>query len=142
MGGMVFFIANCTLVWYPTETAYKCNAPPFPSLEAARVFCSVDIAYRSDIDLYSAVDYWAAPDQTLANMAGDCEDKAILFAYIAREQFNKRPEIIEEALDGGFHVYVKIGETIYLTYSRGEAPIVRQWTYEEALWIAVRKHSL
>jgi hypothetical protein len=138
----ILLFSGCYFVWTPTEENYICDAPYFADIDSIWRFCLINIAYKEDIDLYGAVDYWAPPDQTLANMAGDCEDKAILFAYIVYTQFNKRPEIIEETLDGGLHVYVLIGNTTYLTYSRGEAPIIRRWTYEEALWIAVHKHSI
>ena len=36
------------------------------------------IAWRSDADLYGRRDRWAAPRETLARRAGDCEDIAIL----------------------------------------------------------------
>ncbi|TPK85384.1 transglutaminase-like cysteine peptidase [Mesorhizobium sp. B2-4-17] len=36
------------------------------------------IAYKSDIDVYGKLDYWAKPSEVLANRAGDCEDFAIL----------------------------------------------------------------
>jgi len=142
MGGLLFLLSNCTLVWYPTEENYTCDAPYFQDIEALRVFCIVDITYRYDSDLYGPHDYWAAPDQTLSNMAGDCEDKAILFAYIAHTQFNLEPELIMEQLPEGLHVYCLMGCVAYLSASRGTALIVRRWTYEEAMWIATHKHCL
>lgn len=36
------------------------------------------IAYRKDEATYGKLDYWATPEETLTNRAGDCEDFAIL----------------------------------------------------------------
>ncbi|TLX17212.1 transglutaminase-like cysteine peptidase [Rhizobium sp. MHM7A] len=36
------------------------------------------IQYASDETLYARIDYWASPNETVAKLAGDCEDFAIL----------------------------------------------------------------
>lgn len=37
-----------------------------------------DIQFQTDIDNWEAIDYWAAPVETLTRGAGDCEDYALL----------------------------------------------------------------
>jgi hypothetical protein len=45
---------------------------------------SMHIAYVHDIDTYGKEDYWASPQETMNNGCGDCEDKAILFAFLVK----------------------------------------------------------
>lgn len=46
-------------------------------------FIRQNISYSEDIDLYGIPDWIAYPEETLNNRAGDCEDMAILFVFIA-----------------------------------------------------------
>lgn len=57
-------------------------------LDAVNQGVNRSIRYSDDQALYGKLDYWAAPDETVQRMAGDCEDAAILkMAVLASSGF-------------------------------------------------------
>lgn len=40
------------------------------------------VIYKSDLENYKALEYWASPDETIERGAGDCEDISFLIASI------------------------------------------------------------
>jgi DNA phosphorothioation-dependent restriction protein DptG len=75
-------------------------------------------------------------------MSGDCEDVAILFAYIAHTQFFENPIMIEEHRDIVWHCYIEIdGEDFFDHLSSGWND-TRSWTYGELMWIATHSHGI
>jgi hypothetical protein len=46
------------------------------------------IEYKTDLENYCLPEFYASPERTLYMKSGDCEDRAILFAYIVKIQFN------------------------------------------------------
>lgn len=48
-------------------------------------YVNYNIKYVNDLNLYNSLDYWASPDETLKNKAGDCEDFAILKMAILKK---------------------------------------------------------
>ena len=51
-------------------------------LKNINTFVNLHIEYVPDLKLYGLKDYWAAPRETMKQMAGDCEDIAILKYWI------------------------------------------------------------
>lgn len=66
------------------------------------------IVYVSDADLYGKSEYWATPDETYWNMAGDCEDDALLLMYLLHRDMGLESKLI-------------IGKVIYQGVSYGHA---------------------
>lgn len=57
-------------------------------LDAINQGVNRSVRYSEDQSLYGKLDYWAAPDETVQRMAGDCEDAAILkMAILASSGF-------------------------------------------------------
>jgi predicted transglutaminase-like cysteine proteinase len=52
-------------------------------MEALLSYIIDNVTYKSDLELHGKEEEWAMPDETRANMAGDCEDGAFYFASLA-----------------------------------------------------------
>ena len=68
-------IADYLMDKYPTD---------YERARGASMLCQSAIRYCSDQELYGYSEYWARPTETLYNMAGDCEDTAILFCSLCK----------------------------------------------------------
>lgn len=68
-------IADYLMDKYPTD---------YERARGAAMLCQSAIRYCSDDALYGYSEYWARPTETLYNMAGDCEDTAILFCSLCK----------------------------------------------------------
>lgn len=68
-------IADYLMDKYPTD---------YERARGASMLCQSAIRYCSDKELYGYSEYWARPTETLYNMAGDCEDTAILFCSLCK----------------------------------------------------------
>lgn len=68
-------IADYLMDKYPTD---------FERARGASMLCQSAIRYCSDSELYGYREYWARPTETLYNMAGDCEDTAVLFCSLCK----------------------------------------------------------
>lgn len=74
-----------------------------------------NIEFKEDLDLYGHLDYWASPKQTLENMAGDCEDQAILFLHTMYTNTGKMGyyEIYWIPSAGSYHMVGVFGDYKY-----------------------------
>jgi len=59
------------------------NMSPHDTASVVLAFVQTAISYGRDIAIYGQQEYWASPEETLRMRAGDCEDKAVLFRYLA-----------------------------------------------------------
>jgi len=75
-----------------------------------------DINYTSDWNLYHRLEYYAKASETLGKGAGDCEDKAILFASTAYLNFSGDPKVIFGRAQNRGHAWVEMDETVYDPY--------------------------
>jgi len=98
-------IRNATAV---QELVLQMPARDEPAKVAAvNDFYNHRIGFRSDLDLYGVVDYWASPLETLARGAGDCEDFAIAkyFTLVASGVSQKKLRLVYvRAMDLGLAV--------------------------------------
>jgi len=140
---VILILSGCDLVFVgQTNEDYWCECPQFETIKSALNYCYSEIVFMWDVDLYGYFEYWAAPHETLANMAGDCDDRAILFAYIAHSQFQKDPEIIYAQKGLKFHLYVRIDGKPYLDNKTGSWNDVKVYSYSEIMWIATHSHGI
>lgn len=120
---------SSTLVLDP-DTAISYN---FSTVADAWKFVCDDIAYKLDAETGYA-DYWQTPAETVDRMAGDCEDKAILFMHLVYRLGYSPVLVGVEYADGSQHVMtlldgVYYGETPWL----GEYKIIVRLGYANAL---------
>lgn len=84
------------------EEAYKYNNV-FPEY-----YIMEKIKYKSDIENYWNIEYWATPKETLEKGSGDCEDIAILsksvLDYLEKTYYKNYSA---RMIDQGIHVYVR-----------------------------------
>lgn len=66
---------------------YDVRAPQmkFDSIHDLRFYIANNLRYMSDNAQFGRSDYWQAPQQTIDNGAGDCEDYAILCSWFLRD---------------------------------------------------------
>lgn len=80
------------------------------------------ISYRNDADIYGVEDYWARPAETIALRAGDCEDQAILGAWLLWTQgvstFRMRL-VYGEAAGLGAHMWLLVDGAITVDTAAG-----------------------
>ncbi len=79
--------------------------------ESLRVYEGIN--YTSDLTLYRRPEYYANASETLRRGAGDCEDKAILFASTAYLNFSLDPRVVFGRALGHGHAWVEVDETVY-----------------------------
>jgi hypothetical protein len=144
---LILFIVSlfgCSLIYYGQEDyTYSFNCPYiFDSVDEAFRFCQTKIGYVYDIDQYGYSDYWARPDQTIENRAGDCEDIAILFAYFAYSQFELESDLIISINGTHVHAYIEIDGKNYGDKIENGWSVYKRYTYHQAIWIAVNTHGL
>lgn len=113
MKTIILFLAflcffSCSFQEYPLDV------PKFYTIEAAYSWTSINIKNIRDVDLYGWDEYWASPQNTLKNRAGDCEDKVILFLAIVKDQFNIEGSMLSTYIDPlGFHAIAKVNNNLY-----------------------------
>lgn len=61
------------------------NLPEMEKLEAVNLFFNKHIWFTDDIKHWRKEDYWATPMETMATLAGDCEDFVIAKYFTLRE---------------------------------------------------------
>lgn len=138
----IISLSSCNLIYLgQQENEYSCECPSFESLGDAANFCYNAIRSARDMDQYGKTEYWAAPDETLRSMKGDCEDRAILFAYIARTQFGDDPLLIWEAKAFEWHMYVFADNRKYFNVAESGWDDFKTYKYEQAIWIATHTHG-
>lgn len=126
---LALFLFSCTL---PTE-------PPVPYVPVDLFYLSdwfsSHIAYESDLSQYGLPDYWATPQETLASMRGDCDDQAILFAWMAKKTLSLTPSIL--LLENPFR---SLPGHVVVTFP--DSPIYWLGTLEQCSWRVVKTYSL
>jgi predicted transglutaminase-like cysteine proteinase len=72
-------------------------------LATVNVFFNRRIAFRSDMETWGQIDYWASPMETMVRGQGDCEDFAIAkyFALLAGEVAPQRLRLVYVRVDQG-----------------------------------------
>jgi hypothetical protein len=130
---VLFSFSNCT-PYIETSTEYK--VPVIHSESEAIYWIDHHISYKSDTVLYGYADYWASPDETLANSAGDCEDVAILFLVMVYENLGEKGvlDIVTKKTVNTVraHAYGSVnGYNYYL--ASGYDTLYSRYTYDGAL---------
>jgi hypothetical protein len=80
------------------------------------------IPYASDYDVYYNLEYWAAPNETLKNGRGDCEDRAILIKSV--QEYLKIDSKLVIQRD---HVYVQREGIAYGGVSQTQSDLEAIW---------------
>lgn len=66
----------------------------------------IEYKYDYDKEFYGVEDYWASPEETWNNKAGDCEDTSILDLYLLKRDFGIEGYLINGGMYGiGFYHY-------------------------------------
>jgi hypothetical protein len=123
----------------------------FPtSLTGLCSWVATDVAYVTDLEQWGRMEYWASPEQTFDARHGDCDDKAILFMYLARTE-GLAPDPVLAALrmsDTVGHAVVRIGDSVYdPTYgtwgpwSSVSQPVLYILNYGETMYVATHDHD-
>ena len=126
------------------EEAYKYNNV-FPEY-----YIMKEIKYKSDVDNYWNIEYWATPVETIERRSGDCEDIAVLTKSVLdylEETYHKDYEA--RLIDQGIHVYVErniyvnvkpdrpiygaVPEEIVEEY-KGLIGVIKSWFEDVPLW--------
>jgi len=101
---------------------------------------AVHIKYKKD---YGNV--WQTPEVTYRLRTGDCEDKAILMAYLWEKYFDIESELVILWSGWGWHVAVKYNSKWYdpaMYYYESDvwdgAEVKAVYTYDEAIQRAIR----
>jgi predicted transglutaminase-like cysteine proteinase len=104
-------------LWEQIKAKVK-NTDQFVILQEVNKFFNM-WPYRTDLDLYGVVDYWATPEEFISQ-GGDCEDYAIT-KFFALVQLGFNPEnmrvvIVKDRIRNIDHAIlaVYIGEEVYV----------------------------
>jgi hypothetical protein len=123
-----------------------CNFPvgELPQIHGAieaQTWVYQHIQYKTDQELYGRQEYWAYPEETLANGAGDCEDMAILFAAIVAQD-GGNPELALLDLGGGdLHMAAEVDGVRYMDAGYETRAVVHTWTWAKAQDVTIRSHA-
>jgi hypothetical protein len=147
---LAVLIAGCSI--YTGQEDWDYHTPcdyTFQSIDELETWILTQLEPVDDIDQYGQSDYWATPGETLAGMKGDCDDRAILFMYLARENFGYNPSLIvlhNPNGDPGGHIASTIEEFPGRRFLCG--PHTIDWTlytsynYGQTMWIAQYNHGV
>lgn len=119
---------NCTLALNNCTPALKMAG----SVEDLAHFAFYDVAYVSDMEQYGHLEYWASPEETMASMQGDCEDRAILFMRLVHDNREDSPTMrayMDATWQHG-HVSVMVDGVEY-GYQGGN--LIDEWTYQQVM---------
>lgn len=124
---VVVVILGCNL--YPEDTTFKEDAIlsamdlTRESTELDVIIAISEIEYLDDIEQYGLVEYWASVEQTVMSKKGDCEDIAILTAYLFNVLFDVEMDfaILKHLEDKDFHMVAVyndkyVGYDLYVRY--------------------------
>jgi hypothetical protein len=121
-----------------------------PSLTGLCSWVASDVSYATDLEQWGYSEYWASPEQTFSTRRGDCEDKAILFMYLARTGgLDPAPELAALRMsDTMGHAVVRVGDSVYdPTYgtwgpwSSVSQPVMYVLNYGETMYAATHDHE-
>jgi hypothetical protein len=134
------FIISCA------PTVMNLDIPDLPTKEAYYYWMCENIQGKYDQELYGQQEYWATPEQTLENMAGDCEDQSILFLAIVYQQFGEKGSMIILNYNGQLHAVAVSGKIydIALHYigddNHYEKPYISTISYDDVMNKAYGTH--
>jgi hypothetical protein len=131
---------------------FENDIPVFDSIQSALYWVQDNINYKKENDNGDWNDeHWQTPEETYFLKTGDCEDYAILFAYIVKNKLNTNIEIeyvdiiysIVKETDSG-HCFNDINYR-YIDPQGGyldldDYKIEFHIPYEETLWMAIHHH--
>lgn len=130
---------------------YKWNKPiQVSSIDEAMKWCSDNIEYKNDKEVWNQSDYWQTPQETYDKRTGDCEDYCILFMQLVYELgYESELKIILKTNDN-YHAIVKVENIYYdvqinaiynkLENYKNYKSDGESYTYSEALWYTVAHH--
>lgn len=120
----LFFIVSCNMDYFPMPY-YDINIPGLEntikflneekSLIEIEKWVIINIKYKSDIENNGVLEYWATPIETFKKRKGDCEDSAILFAWLCYQYYNIKPKFfwITNRYTNGWHTTTYIEKYNY-----------------------------
>jgi hypothetical protein len=132
------------------DYSFNVGAISFPSLQGLCIWTAQSVLYDTDIDQWGYSEYWASPEQTFASRKGDCDDKAILFMYLARSAHLAADPLLVAVLKPGNvgHALVRIDSMYYDptfdtwgAWSALSDPVMYTLNYGEAMYIATHDHD-
>ncbi len=107
------------------------------SIEAIFDHVHGEVDYRQDLDLYGQREHFANASETIAKAAGDCEDKAILFAStLYWKDIDRQASVVAGEILGKGHAWVEIGDTVYDPTNSIIAKKSDYYTYVTALYFS------
>lgn len=95
-----------------------------------------EIEYIQDIDNQGILDYWQTPEETYSLMSGDCEDRAILWAYFVERYYGPGAMVIltYSELNDKWHMSGKYNDYWFSRFE--DFKIVKIYSLEEALIVS------
>lgn len=96
-----------------------------------------NIKYITDYKGHGTIDSWQTPEETYHRLSGDCEDRALLFAYLAKRYYggNIVLKVIKYKNFVSYHMIAEhIDDNYYFSFSkRSLEKIIKIYSYEQAL---------
>ena len=128
------------------ENYIKCSSTMFLGLlkkEEHYILKAIDrwirenITYTTDIEKHGYDNNWQTPLETYEDRSGDCEDTAILFAYLANKYYGETSTlyIIDYIETDKSHMYTEHDGYIFNRFS-GKYKVSSSYTYDDAIFIA------
>ncbi len=145
---MVLLLASCDLGIAKEDWGYTYDYGFTPlSIDQLQWWIYENIDYMSDKDQYGEIEYWASPEQTMISMAGDCDDRAILFGFIAYKEWGYEPTftIMHNPGNGSNHMVVSFKEYPGEYFLGGgdiySLEVSYEINYGRAIWISTNTHD-
>lgn len=115
---LVLALSSCQN-WIMSETSSTLVPDPdtpisyrFATPAEAWAFIDLGIEYRADNEI-GYLDYWQSPVETVACLAGDCEDKAILFMHLL-DRMGLESTLVIALYPGNLsHAFVRCGGELF-----------------------------
>jgi hypothetical protein len=117
-----------------------CNFNP-KNLEELECFCYNSIKSANDYDIYGIMEYFGTPKEVLANMQGDCDCRASLFAYIAYRQLGYDVIIKRVQGDNTQHIIVEANGRDWLVSISQGWPVIDTYNFGQYMWICENTHG-
>jgi hypothetical protein len=103
-----------------------------------------ELAETTDMEQWGKHEYWAWPEETITAMAGDCDDRALLFGDMCRQVLGiseDRIRFCKIYLLDCYHVMVRIDGSDYMSWSAEGYTLVEDMSWGRAMEIAAICHS-
>ena len=82
---LLFLFFSCTMNvddYIYKDQVWELIGRELMTIEEVESFIENNIKYKSDMELYNKIEYFASPHEILTNKAGDCEDFVIIYLYL------------------------------------------------------------